>query len=125
MDITDGRGADRVFEAVGHAEKSVSGLQPVGEAAEIVRHAGRVIVLGQGPVPESVFWRPFVWKEATLVASRVTRGEFPRTISMLEKGALDPAPLITHEVPIDFVPDAFRMIVEGREQAVKVIVKIE
>jgi threonine dehydrogenase-like Zn-dependent dehydrogenase len=125
MEITGGNGADRVFEAIGHAAKAESGLQPVAEAAEIVRNAGRVIVLGQGPDPEPVFWRPFVWKEATLVASRVTRGEFSRTISMLEKGRLDPGPLITHEVPLDFVPDAFRMLVEGREQAVKVIIKIE
>jgi threonine dehydrogenase-like Zn-dependent dehydrogenase len=125
MEITDGRGADRVFEAVGHAEKSASGLPPVAEAAEIVRNAGRVVVLGQGPDPQAVFWRPFVWKEATLVASRVTRGEFPRAISMLEKGRLNPAALITHEVPLEFLPDAVSMIVEGREQAVKVLVKIE
>jgi threonine dehydrogenase-like Zn-dependent dehydrogenase len=124
-DITGGRGADRVFEAVGHAEKSASGLPPVGEATEIVRNAGRVVVLGQGPVPEEVFWRPFVWKEATIVASRVTRGEFPRTISMIEKRRLDPAPLVTHEVPLDFAGDAMRMVVEGREPAVKVLVKVE
>jgi len=124
LDMTGGRGADRVFEAVGSAQKSASGLQPVGEAAEMVRSAGRVIVLGQGPEPEPVFWRPFVWKEATLVTSRVTRGEFPRAISMLEKGVINPAPLITHEVPLEFVPDAFRMIADDKDQAVKVLVKI-
>ncbi|MCD6404275.1 MAG: alcohol dehydrogenase catalytic domain-containing protein, partial [Planctomycetes bacterium] len=42
--LTDGRGADRVFEAVGHAHRSASGLQPVAEATEIVRHAGRVVI---------------------------------------------------------------------------------
>jgi len=123
--ITGGVGADRIFEAVGHAAKSSSGLQPVAEATEMIRSAGRVIVLGQGPEPEPVFWRPFVWKEATLITSRVTRGEFPRAISMLESGLLDPKPLITHEVPLDRAPDAFHMIVEGRERAVKVIVKVE
>jgi threonine dehydrogenase-like Zn-dependent dehydrogenase len=125
MALTDGVGADRVFEAVGHAARAASGLQPVGEAAEMVRNAGRVIVLGQGPEPEPVFWRPFVWKEATMTTSRVTRGEFPRAISMLAKGALNPAPLITHEVPLDYAADAFRLIVEGKEEAVKVLLKIE
>jgi threonine dehydrogenase-like Zn-dependent dehydrogenase len=91
----------------------------------MIRAAGRVIVLGQGPDPEPVFWRPFVWKEATIVASRVTRGEFPRTIAMLEKGLLDPAPLVTHEVPLSDAADAFRMIVDGKEPAIKVIVRIE
>lgn len=124
-EITSGRGADRVFEAVGHAEKSASGLAPVGEAAEMVRSAGRVVVLGQGNEPEAVFWRQFVWKEATITASRVTRGEFPRTLSLLEKGKLDPAPLITHEVPLDNAADAFAMIADGKEEAVKVLLKID
>ncbi len=123
--LTEGRGADRVFEAVGHAHRSASGLQPVAEATEVVRHAGRVVVLGQGPESEPVFWRPFVWKEATLVASRVSRGEFPRVISMFERRTLDPAPLVTHEVPLEYLPDAFGMLAEGKEPAVKVLVKIE
>jgi len=123
--ITGGRGADRVFECVGHFERSASGLAPVGEAAAIVRPAGRVVVMGQGPSSSEVFWRPFVWKEATIVASRVSRGEFPRAISMLEAGRVDPSPLVTHEVPLDYVSDAFRMLVEGDEQAVKVLVRIE
>lgn len=123
--LTGGRGADRVFEAVGHAEKSASGLPPVAEAAEIIRNAGRIVVLGQGPDPEPVFWKPFVWKEATIVASRVSRGEFPRVVSMIESGLLDPSHIVTHEVPLEYVPDAFRMLAEGKEEALKVIVKID
>jgi threonine dehydrogenase-like Zn-dependent dehydrogenase len=125
MSATGGQGADRVLEAVGHSEKSASGLAPVAEAASMVRNAGRVVVLGQGPDAEAMHWRPFVWKEADLVASRVTRGEFPRAISMIEKGVVDVAPIITHEVPLEFLPDAMRMIVENKEKAVKVLVKIE
>ncbi|MHC4714455.1 MAG: zinc-dependent alcohol dehydrogenase, partial [Planctomycetota bacterium] len=122
LSLTEGQGADRVFEAVGLAEKSASGLAPVAEATQMIRNAGRVIVLGQGPEPEPVLWRPFVWKEATLVASRVSRGEFPRAIRMLEQGLLDPSPLVTHEVPLDYVPEAMKMLAEGSEQAVKVLV---
>jgi len=125
LSLTGGRGADRVFEAVGHAEKSVSGLPPIAEAAEMIRNAGRIVVLGQGPDMAPVFWRPFVWKEATIVASRVSRGEFPRAISMLESGLLDPSHIVTHEVPLEYVPDAFRMLAEGAEEALKVIVKID
>ncbi len=123
--LTGGVGADRVFEAVGHAARSASGWQPVGEAAEMIRPAGRVVVLGQGPEPEPVFWRPFVWKEATMTTSRVTRGEFPRTISMLEKGALNPAPLITHEVPLEYASEAFRIVNDEKEEAIKVLLKID
>lgn len=123
--LTGGCGADRVFEAVGHAQKSASGLQPVAEAAEIIRPAGRVVILGQGPDSTAVFWRSFVWKEATLVASRVSRGEFPRVIAMIEGEQIDPSLFVTHEVPLEYLPDAFRMVEEGTEQAVKVLVKID
>lgn len=123
--LTGGQGADRVIEAVGHAERSESGLAPVGEAVEMVRNAGRVVVLGQGEEPTSVLWRPFVWKEATLVASRVSRGEFPRAIWMLEQDLLDPSLLVTHEVPLDYVPEAMKMVAEGTEEAVKVLIKID
>ncbi len=125
LSLSDGLGADRVFEAVGHHKKSASGLAPVAEAAEIVRNAGRVVVLGQGPEPAPVFWRPFVWKEATIVASRVSRGEFARAISMIEKGVIDPTHIVTHEVPLEYVPDAFRMLADGSQEALKVIVKID
>jgi len=125
LSLTGGRGADRVFEAVGHAEKSASGLPPIAEAAEMIRNAGRIVVLGQGPDMAPVFWRSFVWKEATIVASRVSRGEFPRAISMIESGLLDPSHIVTHEVPLEYVPDAFRMLAEGTEEALKVIVKID
>jgi threonine dehydrogenase-like Zn-dependent dehydrogenase len=125
LSLTDGRGADRVFEAVGHARKSHSGLQPVAEATEMIRNAGRVVILGQGPDASPVMWKTFVWKEATLIASRVSRGEFPRVISAFEKRVIDPLAMVTHEVPLDYVPDAFQMLADGGREAVKILVKID
>ena len=124
MKLTGGQGADRVLEAVGHAIPGVSGRQPMSEAAEMVRSAGRVVVLGQGPEEEPVFWKPFVWKEAEIIASRVTLGEFPRALRMLARGQLDPGKLITHELPLERIDEAFELMLNPESQAIKVLLEI-
>ena len=124
MKLTGGEGADRVMEAVGHAIPGVTGKQPMTEAAAMVRSAGRVVVLGQGPEEEPVFWKPFVWKEAEIIASRVTLGEFPRAIRMLARGLLPVQKIVTHELPLERVADAFALMLDPGAQALKVLLEI-
>ena len=124
LERTDGEGADRVIEAVGHATPGITGKQPMTEAAEMVRSAGRVVVLGQGPDEEAVFWKPFVWKEAEIIASRVTLGEFPRTLRMLERGRLHPELIVTHELPLERVAEAFELMLDPEAGAIKVLLEI-
>ncbi|MCK4298855.1 MAG: alcohol dehydrogenase catalytic domain-containing protein [Planctomycetes bacterium] len=124
MKVTGGEGADRVVEAVGHATPGVSRKQPMTEAAEMVRSAGRVVVMGQGPEEESVFWKPFVWKEAEIIASRVTLGEFPRALRMLAGGRLHPERILTHELPLERVADAFELMLDPGAGAIKVLLEI-
>jgi len=124
LKVTGGEGADRVIEAVGHATPGVAGKQPMTEAAEMVRSAGRVVVLGQGPDEAPVFWRSFVWKEAEIVASRVTLGEFPRTLRMLGRGRLHPELIVTHELPLGEVAEAFELMLDPEAGAIKVLLKI-
>ena len=124
MKLTGGEGADRVIEAVGHAVPGITGKQPMTEAAAMVRSAGRVVVLGQGPEEEPVFWKPFVWKEAEIVASRVTLGEFPRTIRMLARGLLPVDRIVTHELLLERVVEAFALMLDPGAEAIKVLLEI-
>lgn len=124
MRITDGRGADKVLEAVGTAKLGKSGKQPMTEAAEMIRPAGRIIVLGQGSEEEPIFWRRFVWKEAEIVASRVSQGEFPRTISMFSRGLFNPELLITHTLPLDEAKRAFELVESETEEVIKIMFEI-
>jgi L-iditol 2-dehydrogenase/L-gulonate 5-dehydrogenase len=124
MKLTGGEGADRVIEAVGHAVPGITGKQPMTEAAAMVRSAGRVVVLGQGPDEEPVFWKPFVWKEAEIIASRVTLGEFPRTLRMLARGLLPVQKIVTHELPLERVAEAFALMLDPGAQAIKVLLEI-
>jgi len=82
------------------------------------------VVLGQGPEEEPVFWRAFVWKEAEIIASRVTLGEFPRALTMLAKRCLHPEKLISHEFPLERIAEAFELMLDPGSRALKVLLEI-
>jgi len=125
MDLTGGAGADRVLEAVGHATLvGPNPAEPMTQAAQMVRAAGRVVVLGQGPVPAPILFKPFVWKEAEIIASRVNQGEFPRALGMLADGRFHPDVMLTHELPLEQAAEGFRILSDPAEQAQKLILRI-
>ena len=80
-ELTKGRGVDAAFEAVGHAHAIENRLNPVCLCIEAIRGAGTVCVLGLGDEPVSLVMKRLIWKEARIVASRVTHGEFKETIA--------------------------------------------
>ena len=125
LDLTGGAGADRVLECVGHARLvGPNPAEPMTQAAEMVRAAGRVVVLGQGPVPAPILFKPFVWKEAEIIASRVTLGEFPRALAMLADGWFHPERLITHRLPLERAAEGYRLLADPSQRALKLILEI-
>ena len=126
MDLTGGAGADRVLEAVGHAKLvGPNPAEPMTQAVAMVRAAGRVVVLGQGPVPAPIAFKPFVWKEAEIIASRVSLGEFPRALAMLAEGRFHPQRLISHVVPLERAAEAYAILADPAQRALKVLLEIE
>ncbi len=121
-DLTAGEGADRVIEAVGAADAAPGRAHPLAQAIEMVRNAGRVVVLGQSPQEPGVPWRTFVWKEAEIVASRVSHNELPRAVEMLLRGMLSPGEVVTHELPASAAARAFELL-EHRDDALKILLK--
>ena len=122
--LTEGRGADKVVEAVGHPHEVPGQGTPVWQAFEMIRPGGQVTVMGQGEQVEKVYWREFVLKEATVVTSRLNLGDFPRAIRLLEDGAVHPERIITHRVPLADAPQAFADLASGKPGMVKVVVEI-
>ena len=121
-ELTGGEGADRVIEAVGAAETVPGRKHPLAAAVEMVRHGGRIIVLGQAAEEPGVPWRTLVWKEAEIVASRVSCNELPRAVAMLSRGMLSPEEVITHELPVSDAARAFTLV-ERRDEALKILLK--
>lgn len=122
-ELTGGRGADLAIEAVGSFREVPGRRPPVTAAVGSIRNGGRVLVLGQGAGEQPVGWRDFVWKEAEIVASRVSRGEFPRALALVASGRMPAGRLVTHEMPVEEAPEAFRMLDEGRPGTVKILLR--
>jgi len=120
LDQTEGLGADKVVEAVGHYIPVQGGKAPTEQAFDAMKPGGQVTVLGQGAQQDSVHWRPFVLKEGTVVASRLNVGDVPRAIRLLEQGKLHPELLITHQLRPASAADGFRWLAEHRPDVIKV-----
>jgi len=122
--LTDGRGADKVLEAVGHPVDVEGQGTPMWIAFDMIRSAGKVTVIGQGEQTEKVYWREFVLKEATVVASRLNLGDFPRALALLDAGMLHPEKIITHRVPLAEAPQAYADLAAHRPRMIKVVVEL-
>lgn len=123
-DETDGHGVDIAFEVVGHAVEIPGRVNPVRACVQSIRGGGVVCVLGLGDEPIPIVYKELIWKEATIVASRVSHGEFAEAIENLEKGNLKPDALITNILPVDQIQDAFDMLERHPEKYLKILLDL-
>jgi threonine dehydrogenase-like Zn-dependent dehydrogenase len=65
-----------------------------------------------------------VLKEAQIIASRVTLGEFPRALRLMAKNLLHPQLLVTHRLPLSEVTAAFTMVDQEDPAVIKVVLDI-
>ena len=121
-----GQGADCVVECIGEANLNVAGgKSPIEQAVEMIRSAGRITLLGQGPHLYGVHWKTLVWKEASINASRVSRGEFPRVVEMMARGKYKTEAMISAEYPLSRTPEAFALVDKEPPDVLKVLVRVE
>lgn len=86
-------------------------------------HTGRLIFVGHFPGDITFNDANFHKRELTLIASRNAAPEdFQRVINHLEKGQIDPSPLITHQVPRDRVIESFPGWLDPDAGVVKAVV---
>ncbi len=121
MDRTDGLGADKVIEAVGHAVELPGRKPAMYTACQMIRPAGQITAMGQGGHEEAFFWKPFVLKEATIVSSRLNLGDMPRAIRMMADGLLHPAEIITDVIGPDEVQQGFERMHRDPGEVIKVV----
>jgi threonine dehydrogenase-like Zn-dependent dehydrogenase len=122
-EITNGKGVDIAFEAVGHFSEIPGVVNPVRGCIQSIRGAGRVTVLGLGDEPVPLLMKELIWKEATIVSSRVSHGEFAETILNLEKGTLKPDALVTDIIKPSDIQHGFEMLEKEPENHLKILMK--
>jgi 2-desacetyl-2-hydroxyethyl bacteriochlorophyllide A dehydrogenase len=113
--LTDGRGVDLAVDAVGHPDA-------LDLACRVARKAGTVSVTGvyaeRAQVHMGVVWI----RSLTLRAGQANViGHLDRVLALLESGAVDPSPLVTHEMSLDDAPEAYR--VYDRREALKIVLR--
>ncbi len=118
---TQGNGVDIAFEAVGHAEQ-ISGVPtPVRACIQSIRGAGKVCVLGLSDEPAPIVFKELIWKEAQLITSRVSDGEFSEVLANLSAGNLKPDALISKVMPGAQIQKAFELLQKEKEKYLKVL----
>jgi threonine dehydrogenase-like Zn-dependent dehydrogenase len=125
LELTHGEGADCVIECIGHWHSVPGRDDPLGQAVKMVRCGGRIVTAGLGDEPSSVHFKTLVVKEAQIIASRVSLGEFPRAIRMLGKGLLHPELLITDQLPLRDVGQAFQRLDAEDPKMIKMVLDVQ
>lgn len=110
--LTEGRGADHAFEAIGRADT-------IKTAYRITRRGGNVVVVGAGRHDDLVSFSALelFFQARKLIGcvygSADVARDFPRILGLYRSGALDLDRLITHRVPLDGVNDALAAMEAG------------
>lgn len=114
-----GLGVERAFEAVGIELTLIQALQTL-------KKGGAAILLGLFETPEvTIPANIFVQKEISLTGSQGYCWDFQGALRLLADKRVDLKPLITHQVPFAQVQNAFNLLMEPKNEAIKVIVNVD
>jgi threonine dehydrogenase-like Zn-dependent dehydrogenase len=122
---TEGLGVDRVIECVGTYAEIDGREGPVQQAVKMSRSGGRIVVMGLGPQFTPVFWKECVFKELEIVGSRVTLGDYPRALQLMELNKFHPELFVTEVFTLRQLDRAFHFLEEKPDQYLKVLVQNE
>ena len=125
LSLTDGLGVDRVIECVGSYVEIDGREGPVQQAVKMSRSGGRIVVMGLGSQVTPVFWKECVFKELQIIGSRVTLGDYPRAIRLMELNKFHPDLLVTEVFELKQLDQAFQFLEDKPDQYLKLLVKNE
>ncbi|MDP7578305.1 MAG: zinc-binding dehydrogenase [SAR202 cluster bacterium] len=121
-DLTDGKGADVVVDAVGSVET-------LNQALDIAGKDGRIAAFGLPTSRARVqfHWSTFLEKSQTMHAvhgGQLVPGlpDFRAAIDLIVNDKIDVSPLPTHTLPITRIKEAFDLAESRKNNAVKVLV---
>jgi L-iditol 2-dehydrogenase len=115
---TGGRGVDVAFEAAWADET-------VGQAVEVVRRGGKVILAGI-PRENRATYPAHYARRKGLIFKHVRRMKhtYPRAIAMVRDGLLDVQTVITHRFPLERASEAYQLVALYEDGVVKAIIEV-
>ncbi|MDR1175074.1 MAG: galactitol-1-phosphate 5-dehydrogenase [Treponema sp.] len=112
--LTGGRGADRVFEAVG-------ATAPIQTAISIVRKGGSVTLIGNVSPAIELPLQSVVTRQINLIGSCAISGEYPLVLDMIARKKIDAASLISKEAPLSEGQIWFDKLYNREDNLLKVV----
>ena len=114
--LTNGDGAPIAVDA--------SGLPAgIADATNATARGGRIVLAGVGETPYPLDILRTIINEYTYIGVLgYTRAEFTETASMIARGDIDVAPVISEIVSVEATPDAFARLSDGRNGLCKILV---
>jgi 2-desacetyl-2-hydroxyethyl bacteriochlorophyllide A dehydrogenase len=112
-DLTEGRGADVVVEAVGSPEA-------LDTALRLARKVGRVSVVGVHDRRVEVHMG-LAWIKSLHIGCGHANviGHIDEVLALMAAGVLDPSPIVTHHMTLDEAPEAYELY--DRREALKIV----
>jgi 2-desacetyl-2-hydroxyethyl bacteriochlorophyllide A dehydrogenase len=123
-ELTSGKGVDIAFEAVGHEVNIPGKHNPVRTCINAIKGGGKVCILGLADHPSEILMKELIWKEAKIIASRVSHGEFSKVIEVLGNGTLNPDKMITGILDLKDAQKGFELLVKEPGRNLKILLKV-
>ena len=114
--LTDGRGADAAFEAVGLPAT-------VKTAIESVRKGGSVTLIGNLKPQVELPLQSVVTRELTLIGSCASAGEYPACLDLIASGKINVTDFISATPPLEEGAQWFERLYAGEKGLMKVLLK--
>jgi L-iditol 2-dehydrogenase len=114
--MISGRGVDASWEAVGTTAT-------VQTAIQCARKGGAVTLVGNVSPNVEIPLQAVVSRELKLYGSCASSGEYPESIKLMARGAVDVQPLISAKIPLEEAPNMFERLYAREPGLMKVVVK--
>ena len=117
--LTDGQGAEKVFETAGSPVT-------IAQTAFAVKRGGTICLVGLSAQSEITYnFSQIMDKEAKIVSVFRYRNIYPKAIAAVAKGAIDVKQIVTHEFDLDHIQEAYDEAVHNNTDLVKAVIKIK
>jgi L-iditol 2-dehydrogenase len=118
MEATGGMGVDVGIEAA-WADESVQ------QMAAVARLGGRLVIVGISENDRLEFRHSTVRRKGmTIRLARRMKHTYPRSIQLVQSGAVDLPGIVSHHFPLERTPEAFDLNVHYQDNIVKIVIDV-
>ena len=114
--ITEDKGADVTFEAVGYAKT-------FDDAVSVTKTGGHLVAIGNLEKKAQFNLQELVARELTFTGSYASSGEFRDCIELVASGKINVEPLISDVLPLREGPRAFDRLLKAEENLLKIVLE--